>query len=152
MLRVEGGLYNLTDNKDREDLHKAIDKWVEDNYEERLMSGEFDTEIARIHELISEEDREKLHGTWFEGNLVITHWYEPITGYLDDMEIPYTITATGDVDMYYGGKHIVFTRGTPYEEDVNQSYELCTDGIIRRDTLEKYGLYYVKDYYLPRVG
>lgn len=152
MLLVGGNKYNLADINDREKLHKWVDQWVEENFEDLLMNGELEPEVAQVHELISEEDSVALHGMWFNGNLQITHWYEPITDYLDEMDISYTVLHNGDVDMYLKGEHIIFTREEVHNKDKNNTYVVCEDGIIRKEVLEKFGLYYVKDYYLPRVS
>lgn len=152
MLYVEGKAYNLADINDREELHKVIDQWVEDNFEDLLMNGDLEPEVAQVHAFISEEDSVNLHGKWFNGNLSITHWYEPLVGYLDEMGIPYEVLGNGDVDVFLKGKNIVFTRsGKPLHREVNTKVEVCESGIIRKELLEKYGLYYVKDYYLPKV-
>jgi len=151
MLLVGGEVYDLTDIKDREKLHIWVDQWVEEHFEELLMNGDLKPEVKQIHELISEEERELLHGKWFNQHLTITHWYEPLTDYLDEMNIQYKVLTNGDVDMFYNGEHIVFTRDENYIKESGNKYEVSKDGIIRRETLEKYGLYFVKDYYLPSV-
>lgn len=152
MLIVGEVTYDLTNINDREELHKWVDQWVEENFEDLLMNGELDPELAQFHELISEEDRESLHGKWFNGNLEIKHWYEPITEYLKEMEVSYEELENGDIVIYVGGEEVVFTRNLEPEEEKGVRYEICKDGIIRRDVLEKYGFYYVKDYYLPKVA
>lgn len=152
MLQVGGNKYNLTDINDREKLHKWVDQWVEENFEDLLMNGELKSEVAHVHELISEEDSVSLHGKWFNGNLEITHWYEPLTEYLEEMEISYEVLHNGDVDMFLKGEHIIFTREEVVSKEDEYTYVVCEDGIIRKEVLEKFGLYYVKDYYLPRVS
>ena len=74
-----------------------------------------------------------------------------MTDYLDEMNIQYKVLTNGDVDMFYNGEHIVFTRDENYIKESGNKYEVSKDGIIRRETLEKYGLYFVKDYYLPSI-
>lgn len=151
MLKVGGEIYNLTDIESRESLHSKIDEWVENNFEAELMSGELDDEISKVHALISEENSEELDGKWFKGQLTINHWYEPLTEFLDGMNISYTVLLNGDVEMSYSGKQIVFTREKVDLHNEDTHYEWCKDGIIRRNILEKFGLYFVKDYYLPRL-
>lgn len=152
MIKLWGKVYDLTDIDSREELHKELDKWVEDNFEELLMNGELAGEVSQVHELISEQDSLKLNGTWFNGNLQIEHWYEPLTDYLNEMEIRYEVLENGDVDMFLEGQHIIFSRKEVENKRKQYLYEECVDGIIKREVLEKYGLYYVKDYYLPKIA
>lgn len=150
MLKVGGRKYNLTDSKDREELHNKVDSWVEDNRLDLLMSGELSEELSNVHELISDENSEGLSGTWFEKGLTMEHWYEPVTDLLEEMDIEYKVFPNGDVKMFYFGRDVVFTRYSKVSPKEDSSYEVCLDGIIRRDVLEKYGIYYVKEYYLPK--
>lgn len=162
MLIVNGVRYKLTDRDEREQLHQYIDQWVVDNNIKNVLNGDLKEELALVHEYVSTENRENLEGSWFDGDLVIEYWYEPITKYLDKVNIEYEEYEEGTVGFRYRGKHIVFTRDqNKYDEvkgDLISEWELkeervieVKEGIITKEELEKLGMSYVKDYYLPRV-
>lgn len=153
MVQFLGVVYDITNSSDREELHKSIDKWLEDNYEELLMSGEIDEELSRVHEIISEQESDLLDGKWFKNTVTIEHWYEPITDFLGEMDFEYVVCKDGDINAYVNGITVVFTRKTKHaEDDEYTKYISCPSGIVEKEVLELLGMSYVKDYYIPRVS
>lgn len=161
MLMVNGERYKLTERNGREQLHQYIDQWVVDNYPNDLLNGGLEDELSLIHEYVSAENRKSLEGTWFDKGLVIEYWHEPITDYLDKMDMEYTKYEDGTVGFNYKGKYIVFTRDLGnydlLKEDNRSEWETKEDrvievkeGLISKEELEKLGMSYVKDYYLPK--
>lgn len=161
MLRVNGERYKLTERDERERLHQYIDQWLLENYQRDLLRGRLKGELALFHEYVSAEDMSNLEGKWFNKGLTVEYWHESITEYFDKMGIDYKKYEDGTIGFNYKGKYIVFTRSLSeydnYKEDIRSEWEVKEDiiievvgGLISKEELERLGMSYVKDYYLPR--
>lgn len=150
MLKINGEIYNLRDEKDRELAHEKVDTiYMEEVYSKEKNGN---TELKILHELISDMDDSALIGKWFENRIIIEEYFVDIREYFEDMEIYYEGLPNGDILIEVGTDEFYLTRyekNKEKHERKGREVRLYEDGKI--EEIKGAGLELDKTYYLEKV-